>query len=180
MASTGEVACIGEDFSDALIKSLEAAEMNIPIQGGNVLISVGGKELKQKVIPLAQKLKNLGFTLFATEDTAIALKNNGIYAVKLYKIHEYGMEPNIMECLQNGAIDLVINIPLPTTVQEKLRTIMEDEYKIRRMAVDYNIPVFINLQLAEALVDAIEKVRRKELEIKSLNDYHKTLKEIYW
>ncbi len=180
MASTGEVACIGEDFSDALIKSLEAAEMNIPIQGGNVLISIGGTELKQQVIPLAKKLRDLGFTIFATEDTAIALKNNGIYAVKLYKIHEYGLEPNIMGCLQNGAIDLVINIPLPTTIEDKFRTIMEDEYKIRRMAVDYNIPVIINLQLAKALINAIEKIRRKEVEIKSLNEYHQTLKEIYW
>lgn len=180
MASTGEVACIGEDFSDALIKSLEATEMNIPIQGGNVLISVGGKELKQQVIPLAKKLRDLGFTIFATEDTAIALKNNGIYAVKLYKIHEYGLEPNIMGCLQNGAIDLVINIPLPTSVKDKFRTIMEDEYKIRRMAVDYNIPVIINLQLAKALIIAIEKIRRNEVEIKSLNEYHQTLREIYW
>ncbi|UCC21371.1 MAG: carbamoyl-phosphate synthase (glutamine-hydrolyzing) large subunit [Promethearchaeota archaeon] len=180
MASTGEVACIGDDFPDALIKSLEATEMNIPIHGGNVLISVGGEELKKRMIPLAKKLKNLGFTIFATKDTSLALKNNGIYAVKLYKIHEYGLEPNIMGCLQNGAIDLVINIPLPTTIEEKFRTIMEDEYKIRRMAVDYNIPVIINLQLAEALVDAIENVRRKEVEIKSLNEYHKTLKKIYW
>jgi len=180
MASTGEVACIGDDFSDALIKSLEAAEMHIPIKGGNVLISVGGKELKQRVIPLAKKLKDLGFTIFATEDTAKALKESGIYAVKLYKIHESGMEPNIMGCLQNGAIDLVINIPLPTTVEEKFRTIMEDEYKIRRMAVDYNLPVIINLQLAEALINAIEQVKRKEKSIKSLNEYHETLKEVYW
>jgi len=180
MASTGEVACIGDDFPDALIKSLEATEMNIPIQGGNVLISVGGEKLKKRVIPLAKKLKDLGFTIFATEDTSLSLKNSGIYAVKLYKIHEYGLEPNIMECLQNGAIDLVINIPLPTTIEEKFRTIMEDEYTIRRMAVDYNIPVIINLELAEALIDAIEKVRRKEIEIKSLDEYHKTLKEIYW
>ncbi|MFX0188502.1 MAG: carbamoyl-phosphate synthase (glutamine-hydrolyzing) large subunit [Candidatus Hodarchaeota archaeon] len=180
MASTGEVACIGEDFSDALIKSLEAAETNIPIRGGNVLISVGGEELKKRVIPLAKKLNNLGFTIFATEDTALALKNSGIYAVRLYKIHEYGMEPNIMGCLQNGAIDLVINIPLPTTIEEKFRTIMEDEYKIRRMAVDFNIPVIINLELAEALISAIEKVRRKEIQIKSLHEYHSTLKEVYW
>ena len=62
MASTGEVACIGEDFSDALIKSLEATELNIPIYGGNVLISVGGEELKRQVLPLAIKLKNMGFT----------------------------------------------------------------------------------------------------------------------
>ncbi|MFX1417603.1 MAG: carbamoyl-phosphate synthase (glutamine-hydrolyzing) large subunit [Promethearchaeota archaeon] len=180
MASTGEVACIGDDFPDALIKSLEATEMNIPIHGGNVLISVGGEELKRRMIPLAKKLKDLGFTIFATEDTSLALKKNGIYAVKLYKIHEYGLEPNIMGCLQNGAIDLVINIPLPTTVEEKFRTIMEDEYKIRRMAVDYNIPVIINLELAEVLINAIEKVRRKEVEIKSLNEYLDSLKEIYW
>ena len=115
-----------------------------------------------------------------TEDTAIALKESGIYAVKLYKIHEYGLEPNIMGCLQNGAIDLVINIPLPTTVEEKFRTIMDDEYKIRRMAVDYNLPVIINLELAEALIDAIANVRRKEKSIKSLNEYHQTLKEVYW
>ena len=85
-----------------------------------------------------------------------------------------------MGCLQNGAIDLVINIPLPTTVEEKFRTIMEDEYKIRRMAVDFNIPVIINLELAKAIINAIDKIRKKELSIKSLNEYHESLKEIYW
>ena len=69
---------------------------------------------------------------------------------------------------------------MPTTVEEEFRTIIEDEYKIRRMAVDYNIPVIINLQLAKAVVDAIENVRKKKVEIKSLNEYHKTLKEVYW
>ncbi|GAH12204.1 unnamed protein product, partial [marine sediment metagenome] len=128
MSSTGEVACIGEDFPDALMKSLEAADMNVPIDGGNILISVGGDELKNQVIPLAKKLKNLGFTIFATEDTKKALNKNNIEAVKLYKVHEYGMEPNIMQCLQEGRIDMVINIPLPTTVKEKFKTIMEDEY----------------------------------------------------
>jgi carbamoyl-phosphate synthase large subunit len=180
MASTGEIGIIGDDFQDALLKALEATEMRIPIEGGNVLISVGGEELKKQIIPIAKKLNELGFTIFATADTALALKDNGIYAVRLYKIHESGMEPNIMGCLQNGAIDLVINIPLPTTVEEKLSTIIEDEYKIRRMAVDYNIPVIINLQLARAIVDAIQNVRNKDVEIKSLNEYHKTLKEVYW
>ncbi len=180
MASTGEVACIGEDFSDALIKSLEATELKIPVNGGNVLISVGGDELKKQVVPLAKKLKDMGFTIFATEDTAKVLKENDVWAVRLYKIHEYGNEPNIMGCLQNGAIDLVINIPLPTTIEQKFIQIMEDEYKIRRMAVDYNLPVIINLQLAEAIINAIETVRKKEISIKSLNEYHDTLKEVYW
>jgi len=180
MASTGEVACIGEDFSDALLKALEATELKIPIYGGNVLISVGGEELKRQVLPLAIKLRNMGFNIFATEDTAKYLKENGIYAVKLYKVHEFGKEPNIMGCLQNGAIDLVINIPLPTTVEEKLMEVMEDEYKIRRIAIDFNLPVIINLQLAKAIIDAIKKVRRKKIQIKSLNEYHDSLKEIYW
>ena len=180
MASTGEIGVIGDDFQDALIKALEATDMNIPVEGGNVLISVGGDELKKQIIPLAVKLRSLGFTIFATEDTAIALKKNGVEAVRLYKVHEFGKEPNIMACLQEGHIDMVINIPMPTTVEEKFKTIMEDEYEIRRMAVDYNIPVIINLQLARAVVDAIENVREKKVKIKSLNEYHSSLKEIYW
>jgi len=180
MASTGEIGIIGDDFQDALIKALEATEMNIPVEGGNVLLSVGGDELKKQIIPLAVKLKALDFTIFATEDTARVLKNNGVEAVRLYKVHEVGKEPNIMACLQDGHIDMVINIPMPTTVEEKFKTIMEDEYEIRRMAVDYNIPVIINLQLAKAVIDAIENVRKKEVKIKSLNEYHSTLKEIYW
>ncbi len=180
MASTGEIGIIGDDFQDALIKALEATEMYIPIDKGNILISVGGEELKKQVIPLALKLKDLGFTIFATEATAHELKNNGIDAVKLYKIHEHGMEPNIMQCLQDGRIDMVINIPMPTMVEDKFKKIMEDEYHIRRMAVDYNIPVIINLQLASAIVEAIEKVREKPISIKSLNEYHDSLKEIYW
>ncbi|MFX1380317.1 MAG: carbamoyl-phosphate synthase (glutamine-hydrolyzing) large subunit [Promethearchaeota archaeon] len=180
MASTGEIGIIGEDFQDALIKALEATEMDIPINGGNVLISVGGEDLKKEVIPIAKKLKNLNFKIFATEDTALALKYNEIEAVKLYKVHEYGKEPNIMACLQDGHIDMVINIPMPTTAEDEFNIIIEDEYKIRRMAVDYNIPVIVNLQLAKAVVNAIENVRKKKITIKSLNDYHKTLKEIYW
>ncbi|MFW9969377.1 MAG: carbamoyl-phosphate synthase (glutamine-hydrolyzing) large subunit [Candidatus Odinarchaeota archaeon] len=180
MASTGEIGIIGDNLQDALLKALEATEMDIPIEGGNVLISVGGEELKNQVIPLAKKLKTLGFNIFATKDTANTLKNNGIEAIRLYKVHEYGKEPNIMACLQEGHIDMVINIPLPTTVEENFKTIIEDEYQIRRMAVDYNIPVIINLQLAQAVVDVIQNIRNKKIDIKSLNEYHKTLKEIYW
>ena len=85
-----------------------------------------------------------------------------------------------MQCLQDGHIDMVIKIPLPTTVEEKFKKIMEDEYQIRRMAVDYNIPVIINLQLAKAVINAIERIQTKDLEIKSLNEYHDSLKEVYW
>jgi carbamoyl-phosphate synthase large subunit len=180
MNSTGEVGVLGDTFEDALMKALQSAENDIPIDKGNVLISVGGERLKQKIIPLAKKIRDLGYTIFATEDTAKALRENDIETVRLYKVHEAGKEPNILKCLQMGEIDLVINIPLPTTKEEKFRRIMEDEYVIRRQAVDYNIPVIINLQLAKALINAIEKVRKSEISVKSLNDYHKTLDEIYW
>jgi carbamoyl-phosphate synthase large subunit len=180
MASTGEIACLGENFPEALVKAMEAAETHIPVEGGNILISVGGKELKQKVVPLAKKLVQLGFAIFATEDTAEVLKSNDIYAVKLYKVQEAEKVPNIKHCLQEGNIDMVINIPLPTTGEDKFKSIMEDDYKIRRMAVDFNIPVIVDLKLAKAIIDAIEKVRLKKVSIKSLNDYHKNLKEIYW
>ena len=180
MNSTGESGVIGEDFPDALLKSLEATEFYIPIEGGNVLISVGGDELKKKVIPVAKKLKSLGFTLFGTEHTVNALRQSGLEAVRLYKVHEAGKEPNIIECLQSGYIDMVINIPLPTTAEEEFRQIMQDEYEIRRQAVDYNIPVIITFELAEAIAEAIEKTRKRDIIVKSLNEYHKELKEIYW
>ena len=180
MASTGEVACFGDSFPEALLKALEATGMSVPIHGGNVLISVGGEELKKKILPIAKKLRDMDFTIFATEDTAISLKENGIFTVKLYKVRETGKEPNIMSCLQNAAIDLVINIPIPSTAQDKFRKVMEDEYKIRRMAVDYNIPVIINLQLANALVNAIEYIRHKSIPVKALENYHETLENVYW
>ena len=69
---------------------------------------------------------------------------------------------------------------MPTTVKEKCKTIMEDKYKIICMSVDYNIPVIINLQLAKAVIDAIKNTREKKVEIKSLNEFHQTLKKVYW
>jgi carbamoyl-phosphate synthase large subunit len=180
MSSTGEVGCIGDNFPDALMKALESTEMHIPIEDGNILISVGGEKMKEQVLPMAKKLRDLGFTIFATEDTKNILTKNGIDAVKLYKVHEFGQEPNIIQCLQEGHIDMVINIPLPTTTEGKFKIIMQDEYQIRRTAVDYNIPVITNLQLAEEIINAIEQVRYQETSIKSLNQYHKTLQETYW
>ena len=180
MSSTGEVAAIGDDFPDALIKALEATEMNIPILGGNILISVGGDRLKQKIVPLARKLTKLGFALFATEDTASVLKENHIYAVKLHKVQEPDKLPNIKDALESGNIDMVINIPLVETNQDKFKSILEADYEIRRLAVDFNVPVIVDLQLAKAIIDAIERIRLKDIEIKSLNEYHQTLEDVYW
>jgi len=172
MASTGEVACIGDDLPDALIKALESTDLKIPIEEGNILITVGGEKLKKDIIPLSRKIQSLGFSIFATEHTSEALETAGIRNLKLSKIKEIGESPNILDFIRERKINMVINIPTITKEAEKYKRIMEDEYEIRRLAVEYNIPVIINLQLAYAIFDAIEHIRERTLSIKSLNEYH--------
>jgi carbamoyl-phosphate synthase large subunit len=179
MVSTGEVACIGEDFYDALLKAMIAAEFRIPLKG-NVLITVGGEELKQQVIPVAKELVNLGFRIFATAHTADHLENAGIKVVRLHKVSETKLEPNLLNCILKGSIQMVINLPLPSVVVEEFNSIMQDEYVIRRKAVEFNIPCITNLQLAKAVVEAIKRKRTAGIKVKSLNEYHKDLKITYW
>jgi len=179
MASTGEVACIGDDFPDALIKALESTDLKIPIENGNILITVGGEKLKKDIIPLAHKIKSLGFSIYATEHTSKALETAGISNFKLSKVKEIGEFPNILTYIREGKINMVINIPTIAMEAEKYKRIMEDEYEIRRFAVEYNIPVIINLQLAFAIFNAIEQIRERKISIKSLNEYHDG-KMPYW
>ncbi|MHA1819261.1 MAG: carbamoyl-phosphate synthase (glutamine-hydrolyzing) large subunit [Promethearchaeota archaeon] len=193
MASTGEVACIGDTFPTALIRALRAAEMELPINEGNVLISVGGEQLKKEIIPIARKIIKLGFEIYATEHTADALVDAGIPATKVEKITPNGAGSlnkwleasdknlSILELLKDRKIDIVINIPLPTIEEKRFKKIMEDEYIIRRRAIEFNIPVITNIQLADALIDAIHDYRETKSRVLSLNEYHKKcLKEIYW
>ncbi|MHA1252286.1 MAG: carbamoyl-phosphate synthase (glutamine-hydrolyzing) large subunit, partial [Candidatus Helarchaeota archaeon] len=139
MLSTGEVAAYGDTFLEALIKGLLAAEIKVPLNGGNVFITVGGYELKQKIVPLVDKLTKLNYKIFATEDTAIALREKGYEVTTLYKISEPERKPNIKEYLLKRKIDLIINIPT-ARVLEKYKAMLKDEYDIRRKAVEYNIP----------------------------------------
>ncbi|MHA1731561.1 MAG: carbamoyl phosphate synthase preATP-grasp domain-containing protein, partial [Promethearchaeota archaeon] len=179
MASTGEVACIGEDFYDALIKAMIAGEIRVPMEG-NVLLSAGGDELKVQLVPLGRKLVELGFKLFATEHTADVLERAGLEVLRLHKVSEVNLEPNLMNCILKGSIQMVINLPRPTIVTEKFNQVMEDEYKIRRTAVEFNIPVITNIQLASATVEAIRRFKGRDLVIKSLNEYHDELERTYW
>lgn len=178
MVSTGEVACIGEDFYEALLKGLLAAEFEVPLNGGNILITVGG-QLKEKIAPLAQKLYKLGYRIFATEHTAEIFTKFEIPATILHKIKEPMRKPNIIDHLINRKIDLIINIPATRTL-EKMVDVLEDEYEIRRRAVEYNIPVITNLELANALGIALEKAQRREFTIISLNEYLDKLPFKYW
>ncbi|MHA1146149.1 MAG: carbamoyl-phosphate synthase (glutamine-hydrolyzing) large subunit [Candidatus Helarchaeota archaeon] len=177
MVSTGEVACYGEDFHEAFLKGLIATDLDVPIHEGNILITVGGIELKQAMLPIARKLKNIGFNIYGTEDTANFFVLNGIEAKTLYKISE-PRKPNIRDYIVEKDIDLIINIPMTITM-EKYISAIKDEYDIRRMAVEFNIPVITNLELANAIVDAIARAQKKEFSITSLNEYMDRLEWTY-
>jgi len=160
MRSTGEVACFGETFQEAFYKALEASGLKIPLEG-NVLISVGGTELKHQILPIAKKLIEIGFKIYATEHTADFLKERGLEVEVLYKIKEIARKPNILDFLREGKIDLVINIPYSITL-EKYSEMLEDDYIIRRKAVELNIPVITRIETAKALVEAIEYIKAKQ------------------
>ncbi len=179
MLSTGEVACIGRTFSEAFIKALLSAENEIPLQNGRALFSVGGAELKEKLIPIARAFTEIGYKIYATEHTAEALVNAGIPVQTVYKIRETQRKPNIKDLLVNREIDLVVNIPQTTTI-EKYVEILQDEYEIRRSAVEYNIPVITNIKLAEALAEALLKIRNEEFTVISLNEYINSLPLKLW
>ena len=171
MLSTGEVACIGETFSDAFSKALQAAEVHIPPKDGSILISVGGdQENKKRVIPIAKAFQDMNFRIYATANTATVLNASGINATVLYKVKDAQVNPNILDYLQEQKIDLVINVPVANH-QANYSDILTDGYIIRRQAVEFNVPVITNLQLAEALVDALKKNESNGQPIRSLNEY---------
>lgn len=151
MVSTGEVACFGETFDDAFIKALIASGIKIPQKGDPILITVGGD--KKPVLPIAKKLQNEGFSIFATEHTANTLKENKINCEILHKISEK-KQPNIKDYLTDKKIKFVINIPSVNN-GEISKQIFDDEYLIRRTAVEFGISIITNLELARTFVDAI-------------------------
>ena len=180
MLSTGEVACLGKDFADAFSKALESAEFRIPPKGGSVLITVGGEEPKRRAIPIAKAFEEMGFKIYATEHTAEALRAAGINSVSiLYKVKEADVNPNILDYLQERKIDLVINVPMANK-QESYSDVLTDGYIIRRQAVEFNVPVITNLELASALVDVLKKRDSNGVTIRSLNEYMDDLPWKLW
>ncbi|MDR0797866.1 MAG: carbamoyl phosphate synthase large subunit, partial [Nitrososphaerota archaeon] len=171
MLSTGEVACIGENFSDAFSKALQAAEVHIPPKDGAILISIGGdQENKKRVIPIAKAFQEMNFRIYATANTANVLNESGVSTTVLYKVKDAQVNPNILDYLQEQKIDLVINVPV-VNHHTDYSDIITDGYIIRRQAVEFNVPVITNLQLAEALVDVLKKNNSNGQSICSLNEY---------
>jgi carbamoyl-phosphate synthase large subunit len=163
MASTGEVACFGSDIADAFLKADIAVGGRVPRKG--VFISLGGDKNKVDFLDAAQRLATLGLTIYATEQTARFLARHGVAAKKLYKIHE-NKKPNVLQYFQKGNIDLAIN-----TVDYNVIKTIDDDYAIRRSAVDHNIPLFTNLKKAELFIKAITEKNLDTIPIKSWGEY---------
>jgi carbamoyl-phosphate synthase large subunit len=180
MLSTGEVACLGDSFTDALSNALQSADFKIPSAGGSILITVGGEKLKKLIVPLARELNRMGFRIYATEHTAQTISGAGIESVQiLHKVREPEMKPNITDYIREGRIDLVINIPL-THGMEHQEEVLKDEYTIRRLAVEFNVPVLTNLELASALVKLLEERSDSEITVRSLNEYIQSVPWSNW
>ena len=149
MVSTGEVACFGRSFEEALLKAMIAGGTRIPKSGDSILISVGGE--KEKAVEIAKKIMNNGYRIFATEHTAETLTENGIACEKIYKISE-GKKPNVLDFLVERKINFVFNTPHPNRIVTQAIT---DGYLIRRKAVEFGVPVITNLELVDSLANAL-------------------------
>ncbi len=179
MLSTGEVACLGENFADAFSKALQSAEFRMPPKGGAVLITVGGDEPKRRAVALAKAFEELGFKIYATWHTAKVLEAEGVKSVQtLFKVKEASAgSNNILDYLQDHKIDLIINVPIPNK-RTTFTDVLTDGYIIRRQAVEFNVPVIVNLELASALVKVLQQ--HNGTTIRSLNEYMDALPWKLW
>ncbi|MDY9918278.1 MAG: carbamoyl-phosphate synthase (glutamine-hydrolyzing) large subunit [Proteiniphilum sp.] len=163
MSSTGEVGCIGEDFSDAILKSMLSVGYKIPQKG--ILISSGEMKSKVDLLEACKLLGEKGYDLYASHGTQKFLEENGIKATDVNWPDEDG-ENNIRQMIVDKRFDLIINIPKNVTKRE-----LTNGYIIRRGAVDFNIPLITNARLASAFITAFCNLDKEDLEIKSWNEY---------
>lgn len=163
MASTGEAACFGEDVEEAFLKGELSVGGRIPKKG--IIVSLGGEENKLGFLESARRLSKLHLPIFATENTAKFLLKNGVKAKPLYKIHE-NKSPNIGTYIQKGKVDLLINI-----VDMHIKKYIDDDYLIRRLSIDSNVPLFTNLKKAELFVKAVTEKKLENIPIKSWDEY---------
>lgn len=164
MSSTGEVGCIGTDTNDALLKSMLSVGLRIPSKG--VLLSTGAAKQKTDLLEAAHKLNAAGFKLYATGGTHKFLNENGIPAICVHWPSEPDKQPQALELLHNKEVDLVVNIPKNLSSAE-----LTNGYKIRRAAIDLNIPLLTNARLASAFINAFTSVPLDEVEIKPWQAY---------
>lgn len=163
MSSTGEVGCIGDDTSEAILKAMLSVGYTIPRH--SVLLSSGNPRQKVELLEPARRLHRKGYTLYATEGTHRFLNENGIPAIRVYWPTEEG-EPQLLDMVRSHKIDMVVNIPKNLTAKE-----ISNGYKVRRAAVDLNIPLVTNARLASAFIDAFCELSLDDLSIRSWDEY---------
>ena len=163
MASTGEVGCLGQDTSCALLKAMLSVGYRIPQKG--ILLSTGAPKQKVDMLEAARMLQQQGFTLYATGGTSAFLEENGVKSVRVYWPSEEGT-PQALDLLHRKEIDMVVNIPKNLSSSE-----LDNGYKIRRSSIDLNIPLITNARLASAFIGAFCSMKVEDLAIQSWNEY---------
>ena len=164
MTSTGEVGCIGVDTNEAILKAMLAVGQRIPKK--SVLLSTGTPRQKASMLDAAHMLHQNGFTIYATSGTCQFLNENGIPAIRVYWPSQPEQHPQALDLLHNRKIDMVLNIPKNQTSSE-----LSNGYKIRRAAIDLNIPLLTNARLASAFIQAFIQLPLDDIEIKSWDEY---------
>ena len=164
MASTGEVGCIGDDVSEAILKSMLAVGQRIPEK--NILLSTGMAKQKVAMLDAAKLLTSKGYNLYATGGTHRFLKENGVPSTLVYWPSETGKEPQALKMLHEKKIDMVVNIPRDLSAGE-----LDNGYKIRRASIDLNIPLITNARLASAFINAFCTLSVDDIQIKSWQEY---------
>ncbi|MBD5372664.1 MAG: carbamoyl-phosphate synthase (glutamine-hydrolyzing) large subunit [Bacteroides sp.] len=164
MSSTGEVGCIGDDTSEALLKAMLSVGQRVPAK--SVLLSTGTAKQKADMLDSAHLLHNHGYKIYATGGTHQFLNENGIPAIRVYWPSQPDMQPQALELLHNKEIDMVVNVPKNLTPTE-----LSNGYKIRRAAIDLNVPLLTNARLAAAFISAFTSISLDDIEIKPWNEY---------
>ncbi|MBP8849146.1 MAG: carbamoyl-phosphate synthase (glutamine-hydrolyzing) large subunit [Breznakibacter sp.] len=165
MSSTGEVGCIGENFSEAILQSMLSVGYRIPKAGSNVLFSSGPVKSKVELLEAARLLKDKGFKIFATEGTSKFFTESGVENT-LVAWPDSSNKPNSLDMIREKKFDLVVNIPKNLSKGE-----LKNGYQIRRNAIDFNIPLITNARLASAFINAFCKIDITEIAIKSWEEY---------
>ena len=167
MSSTGEVGCMGDTFEEALLNSLIATGYKIPSKDKGIMLSSGGTKEKASLLDAAQALVKNGYTIYATAGTAKFLNENNVKATAVgWPDEDHKDLPNVMQMIADHKFDLIVNIPKNHTKRE-----LTNGYRIRRGAIDHNIPLFTNARLASAFIEAFCTMSQDQLQIKSWQEY---------
>ena len=167
MSSTGEVGCMGDTFEEALLNSLIATGYKIPSKDKGIMLSSGGAKEKASLLDAAQALVKNGYTIYATSGTAKFLNENNVKATAVgWPDEDHKDIPNVMQMIADHKFDLIVNIPKNHTKRE-----LTNGYRIRRGAIDHNIPLITNARLASAFIEAFCTLSQDQLQIKSWQEY---------